>query len=195
MQTPSQPSLRDSLRQHLRSNLKARGFDQAVRDRVLEVPSDWQVLSSIVEDLLRGVQEELEADDRCKERKHFHRAWVRGFVTACAERGMPASEVLVPLAHLALLVSYDEGIMLRVFAGSLGHGIGQAWALTSDEAQRPIWLAALREGLQQGLRTLASENPDPDPELVAPEARILAAAESGMNTGAFFGFFKRPFQA
>lgn len=187
-------TLEGHLRELAKASGKAEGFDRAVRAHVSGLPLDWEVLAIVVEDLLRGVQEEWEDDARCKERKHYHRAWVRGFVAACMERGMEPEQALVPLAHLSLLTSYDEGIMLHVFASSLGYGIGQAWAAVSrDEGARKRWLEAMRHGLKEGYKTLADENEELDPELMVPEARVLSAAEHGMNTASFLGAFKRPF--
>lgn len=187
-------TLEGKLRELAKASGKAEGFDRAVRAHVSEVLLDWEVLAPLVEELLRGVQDEWEDDSRCKERKHYHRAWVRGFVAACMERGMEPEQVLVPLAHLSLLTSYDEGIMLHVFASSLGYGIGQAWAAVSrDEGARRQWLEAMRRGLKEGYRTLLEDDADLDPELMVPETRVLSAAEHGMNTSAFLGVIKRPF--
>ncbi|MNX17188.1 hypothetical protein D3C86_470670 [compost metagenome] len=178
--------LRDALRRCLADSPQARGFDEAVRTHVARTSLDWKALAPIVEELVRGVQEELEADERCKERKHAHRAWIRGFVMACAEGGLRGEKALVPLAHLTLLTCYDEGIMLRVFASSLGYGAGQAWAeISRDDAERKAWLAALQAGVLEGLKTLAEDVPELDPELMAPEGRILGALERGMGLGAF----------
>lgn len=180
------PDLRDALRRCLAASPQAHGFDVAVREQVAGMSLDWQTLAPVVEGLVRGVQEELEADERCKERKHAHRGWVRGFVTACAQGGLRGEKALVPLAHLTLLTCYDEGIMLRVFASSLGYGAGQAWAeVSGDDAERKAWLAALQTGVREGLKTLTADLPEPDPELMAPEGRILGALERGMGLGAF----------
>ena len=178
--------LRDAMTRCLAASPQARGFDVAVRDHVASLPLDWQTLAPIVEDLVRGVQEELESDDRCKERKHAHRAWVRGFVTACAQGGLRGERALVPLTHLTLLTCYDEGIMLRVFASSLGYGVGQAWAeISGDEAERKAWLAAMQAGVREGLKALAEDASEPDPELTASESRILGALERGYGLGGF----------
>lgn len=178
--------LRDALTRCLADSPQARGLDDVVRAHVSRVSLDWQTLAPIAEDLVRAVQETLEADERCKDRKHAHRAWVRGFVTACAQGGLRGERALVPLAHLTLLTCYDEGIMLRVFASSLGYGVGQAWAdVSKDETERKAWLAALQTGIREGLNVLAEEEPVPDPELMAPEGRILGALERGMGLGAF----------
>lgn len=182
--------LREALARNLQTATRARGFDAVVRAEIVAIPLDWATLAPIVEGLVRAVQEELEEDARCKERKHFHRAWVRGFVTACAERGMTGEAALIPLAHLTLLTCYDEGIMLRVFASSLGYGVGQAWAdVSGDEAERQVWLEALRRGIREGLRALADEAEALDPELVAPEAALFGAAERGMALGGFLQSF------
>lgn len=179
-------ALRDTLKRHLAASPQARGLDAAVRDHVAKTSHDWQNLAPIVEDLLRGVQDDLEADDRCKERKHAHRAWIRGFVTGCADGGLRGERALLPLAHMTLLTCYDEGIMLRVFASSLGYGVGQAWAEVSrDEAERQAWLAALQAGIREGLKALEEDVPDPDPELMASESRILGALERGYALGGF----------
>jgi hypothetical protein len=187
--------LRQALSHVAATSRQAHGFDATVRERLTVarragMPFDWEMLAPIVEDLLRAVQEELDADERCKERKHFHRAWVRGFVTACAEGGLKGESALTPLAHLTLLTSYDEGIMLRVFASSLGYGVGQAWAdLSGDEGERKLWLEALKKGIREGLATLLAEWPEGDPELMAPEKTIVAAMERGLATGAFLRKF------
>lgn len=183
-------TLREALSRNIQTASRAQGFDAVVRAEIAALPLDWAILAPVVEDLVRAVQEELEADARCKERKHFHRAWVRGFVTACAERGMRGKEALLPLAHLTLLTCYDEGIMLRVFASSLGYGVGQAWAdVSGDGTERRDWLAALRQGIREGLGALAGDAEALDPELVAPEAALFGAAERGMALGGFLRSF------
>ena len=177
---PTSHALRETLKQSLAASSQARSLDVSVRDHVAKTPLDWQDLAPLVEDLLRGVQDELEADERCKERKHAHRAWIRGFVTGCAHGGLRGEGALLPLAHLTLLTCYDEGIMLRVFASSLGYGVGQAWAeISRDDAERQAWLAALQAGIREGLKALEEDVPEPDPELMASESRILGALERG----------------
>lgn len=155
--------------------------DQVVRARSL----DWEDLGPLVEAAHRGVQQDLPGWTQCQARRRRHRAWVYGLVKGCRDLGADPLDHLLPLVHLSLLLSYDEGILLRVFAHTLGMGIGDAWVDAARDAEEwPKWCAAFEKGLAAGMETLEREYAPLRPELLDPLARILESGLKGMRAAA-----------
>lgn len=183
-----QDDLNNGLVESLAMSTKAAGFDVATYDAVMSLPrSGWEVLAPGFEGILRGVQEQLCGADLCRERKHFHRAWLRGAMIGLIRRGMSPDEAIVPLAHLSLLTAYDEAVMLPVFGYSFGWAAGQAMVAVGGSPR--AWHAALERGLRLGLETLHKQG-DVVPSIHVGDERVLSAARSGMKTAAMLARLK-----
>lgn len=189
-----QASLVQALERVLVQEAPGRNLDVAIYEAVMETPTlDWNVLAPGVERILREVQERL-VGPLCGQRKKLHRAWIRGIVVGLVRRGMGVSEAIIPLIHLALLTSYDEGIQATVFSLSCGWGVGQGWAIASrDGAERAQWKSSLMQGVTLAIGSLKRRENELIPKMVPDDARILGAANNGFDVGSLRALTKPPF--
>jgi len=176
-----------------------RGFDRVARALVRETtPVDLDAVVQAAVKLNHLVQDTWAEDTKaaCKQRKLYHRAWLRGLVAGAAEAGIPGTDLARGIAGATVPVAYEEAIPLPVYAYSIGYGFGQAWAAVSrKEVDRQEWLAALRTGVEEAeekLRYAASyHHVELDPDLVPGDGRSGRNAESGFHLGTLAGIFTR----
>lgn len=169
-------------------------FDRAVYETVMGLSTfGWDTLGPFFETLLRDVNEQLSGPTLCGYRKQYHRAWIRGAGVAFAHRNMRPSQALAPLAHLSLLVSYDEDIPCQMFSHTCGWGLGQAWGIVSrDRRAHAEWEECLLNGIELGLQTLREQEAEIPSSMLRSDRDVLTAAKNGYKVGSVFALAKSP---
>lgn len=169
-------------------------FDRAVYEAVMGLPKlGWETLGPFFENLLRDVNAQLSGPTLCGYRKQYQRAWIRGAGVALFRRNMSPRQALVPLAHLTLLTSYDEGVPCHVFSHTCAWGLGQVWGIISrDRKTHAEWEEALLSGVELGLKTLRSQETEILPSMLKSDKDVLSAAKNGYKVGSLLALAKSP---